>query len=400
MNKVISVENLTKEYFLGGNGTRKMSTFLFPKWFREEKNMYKALDDVSFDVREGECFGIMGVNGAGKSTLLQIISGVLKSTSGTVTTTGDISALLELGAGFNPELSGIENIRLTGTLKGMTESQINNVLDSVIEFADIGDFIDKPVKIYSSGMFMRVAFSANLMNQPKILIVDEALAVGDQNFQKKCIQRFYDLRNAGTTVLFVSHDNYQVRHICERALLLNKGKVAAYGASDFVASEYDVMLENLGKDADGVVAQNSNVGDRIVIAQVHLEDAEGNIKEEFNHGEELTIVARVRIQNTAEYSRLTFVTNLYKHDDFYVCGTTTLMDGLEPFATSNEMEVRMKIPKLNILAGRYKWRFAVNEENGLGILTERTPICEFTIKDNFEAVGLVNLQREWVVKGV
>ena len=398
MKAAISVEHVSKQYLLGSNVANRLPRYLFPGLFKKEKAFFQALNNISFEVHRGECFGIMGINGAGKSTLLQIIAGVLQPTSGKVSVNGDVSALLELGAGFNPELTGIENIKLTGILKGMSDKKVKEVLDSVIDFADIGEFIERPVKVYSSGMFMRVAFAANLMNSPEILIVDEALAVGDLNFQKKCIQRFYELRNAGTTVLFVSHDNYQVRHVCDRALLLNQGCAVAYGDSDFIAQEYDILLDKQNAGDSQLVAQNSNVGDRIMITDIKLLNAAGEESYEYVINDELNLTATILIQNTQEFDELTFVANLYRHDDLYICGTTTLMDGFEPFETSSEMQVTMTLPKLKLLSGRYKWRFAVNEKNGLGIFTERVPICEFTVSDNFEAVGLVDLDRIWKVQ--
>ena len=194
-----------------------------------------ALNDVSFSVRKGETVGIIGVNGSGKSTILKIITGVLAPTAGTVTADGRISALLELGAGFNMEYTGMENIYLNGTMMGFSEEEIDGRLESILSFADIGEFINQPVKTYSSGMFVRLAFAVAINIDPEILIVDEALSVGDVFFQAKCYHKFEEFRNEGKTILFVSHDLSSVAKYCDRVVVLNKGVKLAEG-EDFTSA--------------------------------------------------------------------------------------------------------------------------------------------------------------------
>ena len=196
------------------------------------KKLYKehyALHNVSFDVKRGETVGIIGTNGSGKSTILKIITGVLNPSGGHVEIDGRISALLELGAGFNMEYTGIENIYLNGTMIGFTKEEIDEKLQDILDFADIGDFVNQPVKTYSSGMFVRLAFAVAINIEPEILIVDEALSVGDVFFQTKCYHKFEEFKKMGKTILFVSHDLGSIGKYCDRVVLLNKGVKLAEG---------------------------------------------------------------------------------------------------------------------------------------------------------------------------
>ena len=201
-----------------------------------------ALDDVSFDVYKGETVGIIGTNGSGKSTILKIITGVLNQTSGDLNINGRISALLELGAGFNMEFTGIENIYLNGTMLGFSEKEIDEKLDSILEFADIGDFVNQKVKTYSSGMFVRLAFAVAINIDPEILIVDEALSVGDVFFQNKCYRKFEDFKKQGKTILFVSHDLGSISKYCDRVILLERGHKIGEGDPKEIIDMYKKVL--------------------------------------------------------------------------------------------------------------------------------------------------------------
>ncbi len=203
-----------------------------------------ALRDVNFTVKQGETVGIIGTNGSGKSTILKIITGVLTPTEGTVTVDGRISALLELGAGFNPDYSGIDNIYLNGTMLGYSREEMTEKLDDIIEFADIGEFIHQPVKTYSSGMFVRLAFAVAINIEPEVLIVDEALSVGDVFFQAKCFRKFEEFKAQNKTILFVSHDLGSINKYCDRAILLNKGHVVEEGTPKDIIDIYKKILVN------------------------------------------------------------------------------------------------------------------------------------------------------------
>ena len=229
------------------------------------KTYYKehyALQDVSFSVGRGETVGIIGTNGAGKSTILKIITGVLNPTAGNITVNGRISALLELGAGFNMEYSGIENVYLNGTMIGFSKEEIDKKLDDILAFADIGDFVYQPVKTYSSGMFVRLAFAVAINIEPEILIVDEALSVGDAFFQVKCYHKFEEFKKQGKTILFVSHDLGSVNKYCDRVILLNKGKKLAEGTPKDMIDLYKRVMagqEVSGASSAGTQAAGNNI---------------------------------------------------------------------------------------------------------------------------------------------
>lgn len=226
----IKVENLSKCYTIYNSPRDRLKQFILPRLqralgmvSRQYYREYWALKDVSFEVKKGETIGIIGRNGSGKSTLLQLICGTLNPTTGNVQTHGRIAALLELGSGFNPEFSGRENIYLNGTILGLSDDEIDARFADIVAFADIGDFIEQPVKTYSSGMYVRLAFAVQAMVDPDIFIVDEALAVGDEKFQRKCYARLEELKSRGTAILFVSHSSQSVIELCDKTLLLNEG---------------------------------------------------------------------------------------------------------------------------------------------------------------------------------
>lgn len=234
---IIEIKDLTKVYRLYENPVDRLKESLSLTKKKYHKEHY-ALRDISFEVKKGETIGIIGINGSGKSTLLKIITGVLNPTSGLVSVKGKVSALLELGAGFNPEYTGIENIYLNGTMMGYTREEVDLKVESIISFADIGEFINQPVKTYSSGMFARLAFAVAINVEPDILIVDEALSVGDVFFQNKCFKKFGELQNNGTTILFVSHDMYSVKQMCSKVLWIDQGIQKIFDEKDKVCSRY------------------------------------------------------------------------------------------------------------------------------------------------------------------
>jgi ABC-type polysaccharide/polyol phosphate transport system ATPase subunit len=237
---IISVSNLTKKYQLYDSPIDRLKEAL--GLWNAKKSTFYALDGVSFDITRGEQIGILGPNGAGKSTLLQILTGVLTPSSGRATVRGNVAALLELGAGFNAELSGRENAEFLLKLRNYGVEAIAKKIEDIQEFADIGVFFDKPMKLYSSGMFVRVAFAANTLADPEIVIVDEALSVGDVRFQKKCIDHMSRLKQRGVTVILVTHDVFTAKSFCERLLLLNRGKLLCDGDPIEVVSQYYALL--------------------------------------------------------------------------------------------------------------------------------------------------------------
>lgn len=249
----IQVSHVSKLYKLYDKPMDRLKESLGLTREKKYKEHY-ALRDLSFEVKKGECVGIIGTNGSGKSTILKIITGVLNATSGDIGVNGRISALLELGAGFNPEYTGVENIYLNGTMMGFSREEIDKKLDDILAFADIGEFVHQPVKTYSSGMFVRLAFAVSINIDPEILIVDEALSVGDVFFQVKCYRKFEEFKKMGKTILFVSHDLSSISKYCDRVILLNKGEKMAEGAPKRIVDLYKQLLVN--KD-DQVIEQGT-----------------------------------------------------------------------------------------------------------------------------------------------
>lgn len=237
---IIAVDKLTKSYRLYARPVDRLKETLLP--WKKRHTLYHALNEISFSIQKGDHLGIVGVNGAGKSTLLQILAGVLSPSSGTVKVNGRVAALLELGAGFNPELSGQENVDFHLRLMEIPRESIADKVAEVQKFADIGEYFYQPVKTYSSGMFVRVAFACAILTRPDILIVDEALSVGDIRFQKKCFDYMEKLRADGTTMILVTHDIYAAKKMATRMILLDHGEVVAQGKPDDVATQYFSLL--------------------------------------------------------------------------------------------------------------------------------------------------------------
>ncbi len=241
-NIAMTVDCVTKSYRLYKRNSDRIKETFHP--FRKQYHKpFVALNDVSFSIKKGESVGIIGKNGSGKSTLLQILCGVLQPTSGHVSVTGRISALLELGAGFNPEFTGRENVYLSATIMGLSRDYVDNNIERIFSFADIGEYVDQPVKLYSSGMYVRLAFATAISVEPEILIVDEALAVGDIFFQQKCVAHMKEMQE-NATIVFVTHDMHSVTNLCERVILLDRGRIVFDGEPIDGIAKYTKLVHN------------------------------------------------------------------------------------------------------------------------------------------------------------
>ena len=244
MDSIITVDNVSMRFRMDKNKTTSLKEWVVTHLLgKQQYEEFSALRDVSFEVKRGEIVGIIGRNGAGKSTLLKVISGIFKPTEGKVVTAGRVAPMLELGSGFDMELSGHDNIFLNGAILGFSEEFLKSKYDEIVAFSELGEFIDMPLKTYSSGMLARLAFSVATMIEPEILIVDEILSVGDAAFQEKSRARMMELMSGGTTVLFVSHSMNQIREMCERAIWLEHGQVRAIGETQEVCDQYEQDTE-------------------------------------------------------------------------------------------------------------------------------------------------------------
>ena len=269
----IKVENVTKVYKLYERPIDRLKETLRPG-HKEYHRKFYALNNISFDVEEGQFVGIIGTNGSGKSTILKIITGVLTPTEGEVTVNGRVSALLELGAGFNMEYTGIENIYMNGTMMGYSRQEMDQKLPEILEFADIGDFVYQPCKTYSSGMFVRLAFALAINVDPEILIVDEALAVGDVFFQAKCYKKINEIRESGTTVILVTHDMGTIIKYCDKVVVLNRGNFVAEGDPGKMVDIYKKILAGQfsEKDLEGI-GQKADFADQLLQAAEGAKEA-------------------------------------------------------------------------------------------------------------------------------
>jgi len=306
-----------------------------------------ALQDISFEVESGEMLGLVGPNGCGKSTLLQIVSGILQPTTGRVVTRGRIAALLELGAGFNPEFTGRENVYLNGELLGLSRAEIDKSMPSIEAFAEIGDFIERPVKEYSSGMYVRLAFSTAIHVDPEILIVDEALAVGDAVFANRCVRKFQDLRERKVTVLFVSHDLGLVKQLSDRAILLYRGRIEAQGRPSDVINRYiGLVLEKqqpAGRKDERIRSSFRHGDGASEILDVTLLNARGEPALSVASGERVTVRVRSRFHQARREPMVGILIRTRIGMDVYGTNTGIEHASLGDFQAGDELEVDFAI---------------------------------------------------------
>ena len=299
MSTVIKSTQLSKVYNLYNAPVDRLKEALNPFGKKYHREFY-ALNHVNIDIKRGECVGLIGMNGSGKSTLLQIIAGVVTPTSGTMSVNGRISALLELGAGFNPDFTGMDNIRFQCALMEIPQEEHEEVIRQVCAFAEIGDFVHQPVRSYSSGMYVRLAFAVAINVNPDILIVDEALAVGDIYFQTKCLAKIREFREEGKTMLFVSHDAGAVKSLCDRAYLLHRGKVEDEGAPDQVFNHYNnlISLNNPNHSASAESLRKRSGNGKILIQSVRMKNESGIYTDTFTTAEKTTL--EIEIESFAD----------------------------------------------------------------------------------------------------
>ena len=374
---VISVEHLTKKYDLGVIGTGTLSRDLERWWARLRKqpdpytrigqeDRFKrlgesilALDDVSFTVEQGEALGIIGRNGAGKSTLLKILSRVTAPTSGVVKVKGRIGSLLEVGTGFHPELTGRENIYLNGAILGMKKAEVVRKFDEIVDFSGVEKFIDTPVKRYSSGMYVRLAFAVAAHLDPEILIVDEVLAVGDAEFQKKCLGKMGDVASEGRTVFFVSHNMQAIQNLCKRSIWLNDGQIANDGNSDKVVQRY--LDKSSPKNRD-IEEHLLNRGISLVIREVHLEDEKNQPIVNPISGTTIDIV--INYLANKDIHNVFFCLTIFNHLGVSVTHLNEMAYGRKNLIKKGKGQIRCKITKLPLPLGSYRIAIAVHNDAG------------------------------------
>jgi ABC-type polysaccharide/polyol phosphate transport system ATPase subunit len=319
-----------------------------------KQQTFLALDDVSLEVRRGEVFGLIGKNGAGKSTLLKMVARVLRPTVGRVRVTGRVAPLLEMGAGFHPELTGRENIYLNGAMLGFTRAEMDEKYPRIVEFAELGDFIEAPIRTYSSGMWARLGFAVATDTRPEILIVDEILSVGDEAFQRKSYERIQSFREQGATILFVSHNMALVESMCQRAAWLDGGKLAAVGAAKSVVDRYlgRVREDEAGRLIQSSIGVDQRWGNRMVeIVDVHILDQQGTEAGVFFTGQPLMIeieyIAHQPVQSPI------FGMALHRQDGTHITGPNTAFAGVDLGLIEGHGKIRYTIPSLPLLESLY-----------------------------------------------
>jgi ABC-2 type transport system ATP-binding protein/lipopolysaccharide transport system ATP-binding protein len=411
---VIDVDNVTRIYQKYSSRHRFKtfkSSFVRGDFFKALKpdELVTALEKVNFKVSEGTTFGVIGENGSGKSTLLKIITGIAKPTSGRVSVHGKVSALIELGAGFHPEISGRENVYINGIMLGLTKKEITNKFNDIVRFAQLEEFIDAPVKTYSSGMYMRLGFSIAINVNPDVLLIDEVLAVGDAAFVPKCLDRIDDFRRRNKTILFVSHDLSTVEKICDQVLWLKEGKTQMIAepkrAIDAYLQDIAVMqeeeFEDRQKAIEEEVEREEEAEDRregrwgkkeIEITKVRMKNLEGKEKHVFFPGEgmeiEMDVVAKSRIKD------FVFGIGIFNSQGINCYGTNTNSEEFEPLSIDGNGKVICRIEKLNLINGTYYLDVAAHKIDGYPYDYHRN-MYTFMISSLYKDVGVFRPEHSW-----
>tara|TARA_R110000850_G_scaffold20864_3_gene61808 strand:+ start:197 stop:1450 length:1254 start_codon:yes stop_codon:yes gene_type:complete len=411
-NLAIKAENISKQYRLGEVGTGTLSHDLNRIWHKMrgnedpylkigesndrskkgESDYVWSLKDINFEIEQGDAVGIIGKNGAGKSTLLKILSKVTKPTTGSIKVNGRIASLLEVGTGFNPEMTGRENIYLNGAILGMRKAEITRKLDEIIDFSGVERYIDTPVKRYSSGMYVRLAFAVAAHLESEILIVDEVLAVGDAEFQKKCLGKMGDIsKGEGRTVLFVSHNMGSVKALCDKGMLLTNGKIQNFGSSDLIIDEY---LKSKSKQELKIYKSTNN---KLIVHSPVIVDDNYNIVEEIENEDELTFLFKIEIINPLSKLVLGIAIN-----DLFGNRITTIhsndSEDTKLFNVGNIVgKHTFSLKMMNVLApGNYIYTFGVRDESGNIVRGRDYSFSVYTRKINQDGRdGLVWLNTKW-----
>jgi ABC-type polysaccharide/polyol phosphate transport system ATPase subunit len=389
----------------------------------EEK--FPALQGVSFNVPAGKTYGIIGRNGSGKSTALKLVAGITRPTTGTVTVRGRVSALIELGAGFHPEISGRENVFINGIMLGLSKREVARRFDEIVEFAELQQFIDAPVKTYSSGMYMRLGFAVAIHVDPDVLLVDEVLAVGDEGFTHKCLDKFGEFKRRGKTILLVTHSLGLVERFCDEALWLDCGKVRGAGDPKRVVGAYLTDVERTEETQLAAVegraheqseqrtesneqdtadpqddmsrAVEGRWGSReIEITDVTLKAEDGQPSHVFQSGERMTVQLKVRAQ--APISDFVFGIGLYSTEGVTCYGTNTALEDFQPEEISGEGEVTFIIDSLDLVEGTYKLDVAAHKRDGYPYDYHRL-LYTFRVKSRSRDVGIYRPKHQWQFSG-
>ncbi len=382
-----------KESFLGGF-----------KFKRTKPKDFWALQNISFDIKEGTTFGIVGENGSGKSTLLKILTGVYTPTSGKVAVEGKVSGLLELGAGFHPELTGRENIYLNASILGMRRKEIDAMLDEIIDFSEIADFIDTPVKHYSSGMFVRLGFAVAINVDPDILVIDEVLAVGDEHFQRKCNEKILEFKRQKKTIIIVSHSLEELRSLCDEAVWIHNGKLKKVGKVEKVIDAYlenvnigDERLAGVKADSAGKYGSRWGSGEA-TITEVKITSPGNKTKRLFKTGEPMVVKIKYKCKEKIEKPVFGFA--IHAGQGHHLTGPNTRLSGDIVDFIDGEGEVEYQIEALPFLKGKYLCSAAIYDYSCLHAYDHHEEMYAFEVIDGKikETYGFVHVPAKWRIK--
>ncbi len=398
MTPVVQFDNVSKKFNIDVAKPRSFMEVVVQRRLRAKPQSFWALQDISFTIESGEHVGLIGTNGSGKSTLLKLVSKVLEPTSGSITTQGRVAGLLELGTGFHPDLTGRENIFLNASILGISRRVIERQLDAIIDFADIGSFIDVQVRNYSSGMIVRLGFSITTALQPDILLIDEVLAVGDAAFQRKCLTRLEDLQAQGVTLLFVSHSMSQVQQLCKRAIWISQGRLRADGDAESVAGAYlDAQSPAKDKRAPqvSVVTQRRWGNYQAEVTKVEFLNQASLTPPFFKTGD----FFRMRIHYTAHVriDRPTIGLAIYRHDGVHVTGPNATRDGYEIPYIEGEGYVDYTLDHLPLTQGLYEFSAAIYDHDATIPYDHQHRLHQLEVRsrDLQQPEGVVHFRAKW-----
>jgi ABC-type polysaccharide/polyol phosphate transport system ATPase subunit len=420
----IALQHVSKEYRLWGRRSQfaTLKSALLKRDMRPSPDAsVPALKSVSFAVHRGEAFGVIGRNGSGKSSLLKIISGILKPTAGRVTVNGRIAALIELGAGFHPEITGRENIYINGIMLGLTRREIDARFDRIVEFSGVSEFLDQPVKTYSSGMYVRLGFAVAVHVDPDILLIDEVLSVGDEEFSARCIAKIQEMKYRGVTLIFVTHQLDQVRKLCDRAMWLDHGEAVSIGDPVRVVDAYlqqvatggrsgatgvapvETVAETAAAPLDDESADSADLAEEerwgsgeVLLSRVSLVDAQGRDLVALGAGTQVAIEMAVDVR--VPQDDFVFGIGIYHADGSCVYGTNTDIEGFVSERLDANGRVRFDIPSLELVAGAYRIDAAIHTRNGRAF-DYRRGVIRFIVGSRVNDIGVYRPRHEWRFDG-
>lgn len=412
----IEVRNVSKHfkvYFDKGNELKERMLF----WKRNKFELRKVLDNISFSIKKGEAVGLVGKNGCGKSTTLKLLTKIIYPSSGSIELKGRVSSLIELGAGFHPDMSGRENIYINASIFGLTKKEIDERIEDIIDFSELREYIDNPVRTYSSGMYMRLAFSVAINVNADVLLIDEILAVGDANFQAKCFNKLREIKKSGVTIVIVSHSLGQIELFCDKSIWIKEGHVEMIGEPKDVHLKYlDYMneLQQAKLDEENVnwIIEQNKTGDdefdkykfppsmkgehsgdaRAVFVQKALLDSDGNEKYTFETGESFKMELSYKLRQKIE--DVVFGFGIFRGDGLWVHGTNTRIDRFSNFDIDKDGGYNVTFNNVNLIPGKYWIDITIEYGDGIPVDYYRHAI-EFNVVSHLTDVGVVRFDHEW-----